>query len=66
MLGARRNGSNLVDLLERDLTADCDSPWTTLATAPDSTSAIAWEPVMFGRKPGLVFSTASDVRIYVP
>jgi len=66
VLGARRNGSHLVELLERDLGTDCDSPWTVLATAPDSASATAWEAVMFGRKPGLVFSTASDVRIYVP
>lgn len=66
VLGARRNASNLIELLERDLSADCDSPWTVLATAPDSSSAVAWQPAMFGRKPGLVYSTSSDVRVYVP
>lgn len=66
VLGARRNASNLVELLERDLSADCDSPWTVLATAPDSGSATAWQPVMFGRKPGLIYSTTGDVRTYVP
>ncbi|HUM13756.1 MAG TPA: hypothetical protein VLT82_22605 [Myxococcaceae bacterium] len=66
VLGARRNASNLVELLERDLSTACDSPWTVLATAPDSASALAWQPAMFGRKPGLVYSTATDVRVYVP
>jgi hypothetical protein len=66
VLGARRNANNLIELLERDLSTDCDSPWTVLATAPDSGSALSWQPVMFGRKPGLVFSTATDVRTYVP
>ena len=66
VIGARRNASNLVELVERDLSADCDSPWTVLATAPDSTPAVAWQPAMFGRKPGLLFSTATDVRVYVP
>ncbi len=66
VLGARRNASNLVELLERDLSTACDSPWTVLATAPGSTSALAWQPAMFGRKPGLVYSTATDVRVYVP
>jgi len=66
VLGARRNAGNLLELLERDLSTDCDSPWTVLATAPDSASAVAWQPAMFGRKPGLVYSTASDVRVYVP
>jgi len=66
VLGARRNGAGLVDLLERDLGIDCGSVWTVLGTAPDSTAAVQWEPAMFGRKPGLVFSTATDVRLYVP
>ncbi len=66
VLGARRNASNLVELLERDLSSACDSPWAVLATAPDSASAVAWQPAMFGRKPGLVYSTATDVRVYVP
>ena len=66
VLGARRNASNLVELLERDLSTACDSPWTVLATAPDSASAVAWQPAMFGRKPGLVYSTGTDVRVYVP
>ena len=66
VLGARRNASNLLELLERDLSTACDSPWTVLATVPDSASAVAWEPAMFGRKPGLVYSTATDVRVYVP
>jgi hypothetical protein len=66
VIGARRNASNLLELLERDLATDCDSPWTVLATAPDSSFAVAWQPAMFGRKPGLVYSTASDVRVYVP
>ncbi len=66
VLGARRNANNLIELLERDLSTDCGSPWTVLATAPDSGSALSWQPVMFGRKPGLVFSTATDVRTYVP
>jgi hypothetical protein len=66
VLGARRNGAGLVDLLERDLATDCGSAWTVLGTAPDSAAAVQWEPVMFGRKPGLVFSTATDVRLYVP
>jgi hypothetical protein len=66
VIGARRNTSNLLELLERDLATDCDSPWTVLATAPDSSAAVAWQPAMFGRKPGLVYSTASDVRVYVP
>jgi hypothetical protein len=66
VIGARRNASNLLELLERDLAGDCDSPWTVLATAPDSSSAVAWQPAMFGRKPGLIYSTPSDVRLYVP
>ena len=66
VIGARRNASNLLELLERDLATDCDSPWTVLATATDSSSAVAWQPAMFGRKPGLVYSTPSDVRVYVP
>jgi hypothetical protein len=66
VLGARRNASNLIELLERDLGSDCNSPWTVLATAPDSASAFAWQPAMFGRKPGLVYSTPTDVRVYVP
>ncbi|HVP62350.1 MAG TPA: hypothetical protein VMT11_17460 [Myxococcaceae bacterium] len=66
VLGARRNASNLIELLERDLSSDCDSPWTVLATAPDSASAVAWQPAMFGRKPGLIYSTGTDVRVYVP
>ena len=66
VLGARRNASNLVELLERDLSVDCDSPWTVIATAPDSGSAVEWQPVMFGRKPGLIYRTATDVRTYVP
>ncbi len=66
VLGARRNANDLIELLERDLSADCDSPWTVLATTPDSSSAVAWQPAMFGRKPGLVYSTTSDVRVYVP
>jgi hypothetical protein len=66
VIGARRNASNLLELLERDLATDCDSPWTVLATAPDSSAAVAWQPAMFGRKPGLVYSTANDVRVYVP
>ena len=32
----------------------------------DSSSAVAWQPAMFGRKPGLLYSTPSDVRVYVP
>ena len=66
VIGARRNASNLLELVERDLSTDCDSPWTVLATAPDSSSAVAWQAAMFGRKPGLLYSTASDVRVYVP
>jgi hypothetical protein len=66
VLGGRRNGAGLIDLLERDLATDCGSPWTVLGTAPDSAGAVHWEPAMFGRKPGLVFSTASDLRLYVP
>jgi hypothetical protein len=66
VLGARRNGSGLVELLERDLATDCDSPWTVLATAPESGAATAWQPLMFGRKPGLLYSTGSDIRIFVP
>ena len=66
IIGARRSTSNLLELLERDLSADCDSPWTVLATAPDSASAVAWQPAMFGRKPGLLYSTATDVRVFVP
>ena len=53
VLGARRNGAGLIDLLERDLATDCGSPWTVLGTAPDSAAAVQWEPAMFGRKPGL-------------
>jgi len=66
VIGARRNASNLLELLERDLSADCDSPWTVLSTLPDSGSAVAWQPAMFGRKPGLLYSTGTDVRVYVP
>jgi hypothetical protein len=66
VIGARRNASNLVELLERDLSTDCDSPWTVLATAAESSSAVAWQPAMFGRKPGILYSTAVDVRVYVP
>ena len=66
VLGARRNGAGLVDLLERDLSGDCGSAWVVLGTAPDSAAAVQWEPAMFGRKPGLVFSTSSDVRLYMP
>ena len=66
VIGARLNVSNLLELVERDLSTDCASPWTVLATAPDSSAAVAWQPAMFGRKPGLVYSTPSDVRLYVP
>jgi hypothetical protein len=66
VIGARRNGAGLLDLLERDLSSDCGSAWVVLGTAPDSAAAVQWEPAMFGRKPGLVFSTATDVRLYVP
>jgi hypothetical protein len=66
VIGARRNASNLLELVERDLSTDCDSPWKVLATAPDSSSAVAWQAAMFGRKPGLLYSTESDVRVYVP
>jgi len=66
VIGARRNTGNLLELVERDLSSDCDSPWTVLATAPDSGLAVAWQPLMFGRKPGLLYSTASDIRVYVP
>jgi hypothetical protein len=66
VIGARRNASNLLELLERDLSTDCDSPWTVLSTVPDSGSAVAWQPAMFGRKPGLLYSTGTDVRVYVP
>jgi hypothetical protein len=66
VIGARRNANNLLELVERDLSTDCDSPWTVLATSADSSSAVAWQPAMFGRKPGLLFSTSSDVRVYVP
>jgi len=66
VIGARRNASNLIELLERDLATDCDSPWTVLATAADSSSAVAWQPAMFGRRPGVLYSTAADVRVYVP
>jgi len=66
VIGARLNASNLLELVERDLSTDCASPWTVLATAPDSSAAVAWQPAMFGRKPGLVYSTPSDVRLYVP
>ena len=66
VIGARRNANNLLELVERDLSTDCDSPWTVLATSADSSSAVAWQPAMFGRKPGLLFSTPSDVRVYVP
>lgn len=66
VLGARRSSSGLIELLERDLSTDCDSPWLVLATAPDSASAAAWQPAMFGRKPGLLYSTPSDIRVYVP
>jgi hypothetical protein len=63
VLGARRNGAGLIDLLERDLATDCGSPWTVLGTAPDSAAAVQWELAMFGRKPGLLFSTATDVGL---
>jgi hypothetical protein len=66
VLGARQASSGLLELLERDLTDDCNSSWTVLATVPDTTSATKWLPVMFGRKPGVVYSTATDVRVYVP
>lgn len=66
VLGARQASSGLLELLERDLTTDCNSTWTVLATVPDSTSAKKWLPAMFGRKPGVVYSTATDVRVYVP
>jgi hypothetical protein len=66
VLGARQASSLLLELLERDLTTDCNSSWTVLATVPDSSSATKWLPVMFGRKPGIVYSTATDVRVYVP
>jgi hypothetical protein len=66
VIGARRNASNLLELLERDLSTDCDSPWTVLSSVPDSGSAVAWQPAMFGRKPGLLYSTGTDVRVYVP
>jgi hypothetical protein len=66
VLGARQASSGLLELLERDLTNDCNSSWTVLATVPDSTSAKKWLPAMFGRKPGVVYSTATDVRVYVP
>jgi hypothetical protein len=66
VLGARRASSGQLELLERDLTDDCNSSWTVLATVPDSTSAKKWLPAMFGRKPGMVYSTATDVRVYVP
>jgi hypothetical protein len=66
VIGARLNASNLLELVERDLSTDCSSPWTVLATAPDSSAAVAWQPAMFGRKPGVIYSTPSDVRLYVP
>ncbi len=66
VIGARLNASNLLELVERDLSTDCGSPWSVLATAPDSSAAVAWQPVMFGRKPGLIYSTPTDVRLYVP
>ncbi|HEY1418276.1 MAG TPA: hypothetical protein VGF41_10230, partial [Myxococcaceae bacterium] len=66
VIGARRNASNLLELVERDLSSDCDSPWTVLSSVPDSGSAVAWQPAMFGRKPGLLYSTGTDVRVYVP
>ena len=66
VVGARRNDSGLVELLERDLSVDCGSPWTVLAAAPGSGTAIDWRPVMFGRKPGLLYSTATDIQVYVP
>jgi len=66
VIGARLNASNLLELVERDLSTDCGSPWNVLATAPDSSVAVAWQPVMFGRKPGLIYSTPTDVRLYVP
>jgi hypothetical protein len=66
VIGARLNASNLLELVERDLSTDCGSPWMVLATAPDSSAAVAWQPAMFGRKPGLIYSTPGDVRLYVP
>jgi len=66
VIGARRNANNLLELVERDLSNDCDSPWTVVATAADSGAAVAWQPAMFGRKPGLVYNTSADVRVYVP
>lgn len=65
LIGARvRAGA--IEVVERDLTSSCTGSWTLLGTAPaGSGSSSAFEPVMFGRKPGVLYLEGGSIKAYV-
>jgi hypothetical protein len=65
VLGAALADTGAIELLERDLSDDCGSPWQSLGVFPASRGAIRWVPVLFGARPGIVYATATQVRAEV-
>ncbi|MBX5481032.1 MAG: hypothetical protein IRZ16_04160 [Myxococcaceae bacterium] len=70
ILGARRNGSGVLELVERQVTTGCfDNNWSVIATAPGSVSSAAsvYKPLMFGKKPGVLYLLdGSTLRVWIP
>lgn len=67
VLGARKTASG-IELRQRDLAVGCAAPWTTLATAPNTSGATItdWRPVMFGPKPGVIYLDGTTLKIWIP
>jgi hypothetical protein len=64
VLGAALDGG-VIELLERDLSMSCSTPWASLGVLPGSAGAIRWVPVLFGSRPGAVYATPTQVRAEV-
>jgi hypothetical protein len=66
VIGARSSAGRL-ELVERDLTDSCTSPWQLVGALDAGTTN--FRPLMFGTRPGLLYQPAgntTDLEIFIP
>lgn len=64
LLGAYRTPSG-IEVAELDVSQGCSNSWQPITVVPGTSSAGAFEPIMFGNHPGLFFMNGSELHIYV-
>lgn len=66
ILGASRKSDRSVELFERDLEKDCKAPWVSIGLVSSDKPILAFQPLMFGAKPGVLAQFPTELRVLLP